>query len=319
MTATCLIPIGDELASSPIGKRDRAPELMRGKARVASERPTTGNELASSSIGLTRRLVLALVAVLLGLGAARAETPFIVVASTTSTQNSGLFDHILPRFTGETGIAVRVVAVGTGAALRLARNGDADVLIVHHRASEEALVRQGFGRARHELMYNDFLIVGPAGDPAGVDGAANAVAALRGIAARRALFASRGDDSGTHKRERALWREAAIDPSTASGTWYRETGSGMGANLNLAAALGAYTLTDRGTWLAFGNRRGLVALFEGDERLRNRYGAILVSPERHPHVKAEYGQRFIHWLLSSTGRAAIRSFEIDGHQLFQVR
>jgi tungstate transport system substrate-binding protein len=252
-------------------------------------------------------------------GRARADAArFIVVASTTSTQNSGLFDHILPMFEARTGIAVRVVAVGTGAALRLARNGDADVLIVHHRASEEAFVREGFGVARHDLMYNDFLLVGPRDDPAGIGSESDVAAALARIARAGALFASRGDDSGTHKRERALWREAGVDPGQSSGRWYRETGSGMGATLNLAAAMGAYTLADRGTWLSFRNRRQLVVLSEGDPRLRNEYGVILVNPTRHPHVKAEWGQALIDWLLSAEGRPAIAGFRIDGETLFHV-
>ncbi len=267
---------------------------------------------------ISRRLFLAASSAFVVAGA-RADAPFITVASTTSTQNSGLFDHILPRFTRESGIAVRVVAVGTGAALRLARNGDADVLIVHHRASEEAFVAAGFGRQRHEVMHNDFLLVGPKDDPAGIAGEANVVQALGAIARTRAPFASRGDDSGTHRREQALWREAGVDPGEASGLWYRELGAGMGATLNLAAALGAYTLTDRGTWLGFGNRRNLVVLSEGDSRLRNTYAAILVDPERHPHVKAVAGQRFIDWLLSPAGRAAIESFEIGGKRLFHAR
>ncbi len=251
-------------------------------------------------------------------GEAATAERFIVVASTTSTQNSGLFDHILPKFRAKTGIEVRVVAVGTGAALRLARNGDADVLIVHHRASEEAFVAAGHGRARHDLMHNDFLLVGPQADPAGIGGGTDAAAALARIAGRGALFVSRGDDSGTHKRELALWAESGVDPRPASGTWYRETGSGMGATLNAAAAMAAYTLADRGTWLSFRNVRELGPLVEGDPRLRNDYGVILVDPARHPHVKAALGQAFVDWLLSAEGRAAIASFRIGGRQLFHV-
>ncbi len=251
-------------------------------------------------------------------GDAVGEAPFIVVASTTSTRNSGLFDYLLPKFRAQTGIEVRVVAVGTGAALRLARNGDADVLVVHHRPSEEAFVAEGYGLARHDLMYNDFLVVGPKPDPAGIAGEADVAVALARIAGRGAIFVSRGDDSGTHKRERALWLASVVDPGPASGGWYRETGSGMGATLNVAAAMAAYTLVDRGTWLSFRNVRGLRALVEGDPRLRNDYGVILVDPARHPHVKAALGQAFIDWLLSAEGRALIESFRIGGWQLFHV-
>ena len=254
-------------------------------------------------------------AAIVGPGAA-AEDPFIVVASTTSTRNSGLFDHILPRFTERTGIAVRVVAVGTGQALRLARNGDADVLLVHHRPSEEAFVAAGFGVKRHDVMVNDFVIVGRRDDPAGVGGATDAEAALRRIAEARVPFVSRGDDSGTHKRELALWRVAGIDVAAASGSWYREAGAGMGATLNSASAMDAYALTDRGTWLAFGNRGALAVLVEGDPRLVNPYGVILVNPAVHPHVKDRLGQAFIDWLTGPEGQAAIGGFRIGGRSPF---
>lgn len=260
--------------------------------------------------------VLLALLICLAAGSARAGQSYITVASTTSTQNSGLFDAILPKFKTASGIAVRVVAVGTGAALRLARNGDADVLLVHHQPSEEAFVKEGFGVARHALMYNDFIIVGPKADPMGIAKAANAAAALTRIAQSRAPFVSRGDDSGTHKRELALWADTGIDPVAHSGTWYRETGSGMGATLNTAAAMDAYTLSDRGTWLSFQNKRGLAILSQGDSELRNQYGVILVSPKRHPHVKDRLGQKFIDWLLSGAGRAAIASHKIGGRQLF---
>ena len=261
-------------------------------------------------------LTLALTVALTVGAAAGEEEPFIIVASTTSTKNSGLFDYLLPRFEAKTGIDVRVVAFGTGAALRLARMGDADVLLVHHTPSEEAFVAAGYGLQRHDLMYNDFLLVGPLSDPTGIKDTSDVVAALRHIAAGRANFLSRGDDSGTHKRERALWREAAIAVGEASGTWYREAGAGMGATLNMAAALGAYTLSDRGTWLSFKNRRDLIELSAGDRRLVNQYGVILVNPERHPHTKAKAGARFIAWLLSSEGQQAIGSFRINGEVLF---
>ena len=241
---------------------------------------------------------------------------FITVASTTSTQNAGLFDHLLPLFEAETGIEVRVVAVGTGQALRLARNGDADLLLVHDRPSEEAFVAEGYGSARFDLMYNDFVVVGPAADPAGIAGTGDAAAAFHRIATAEAPFVSRGDDSGTHRRERALWAAAGVDPFGASGTWYREAGQGMGATLNTATMMEAYTLADRGTWLSMRGRLDLRVMVEGDARLRNQYGATLVSPERHPHVKAALARVFADWLLSPAGQAAIDGFAIDGERLF---
>ena len=241
---------------------------------------------------------------------------FITVASTTSTQNAGLFDHLLPLFEAETGIEVRVVAVGTGQALRLARNGDTDLLLVHDKPSEEAFVAEGYGSERFDLMYNDFVVVGPASDPAGIAGMGDAAAALARIAAAEAPFVSRGDDSGTHRRERALWAAAGVDPSGASGTWYREAGQGMGATLNTATMMEAYTLADRGTWLSMRGRLDLRVMVEGDDRLRNQYGITLVSAERHPHVKAEPARRFAEWLLSPAGQAAIDGFAIDGERLF---
>ena len=267
-----------------------------------------------------RRSVLlgALLAAGLGLtfGPAVAQDKYITVASTTSTENSGLFGHILPMFQDETGIEVRVVAVGTGQAIELAKNGDADVLFVHHKPSEEQFVADGFGVERHEVMYNDFVIVGPASDPAGIKGGKDAVDALAKIAGAEAPFASRGDDSGTHKAELALWEEAGVDVAGASGTWYRETGSGMGPTLNTAAGMDAYALTDRGTWLSFENPQNLGIVVEGDPRLFNQYGIILVSPEKHPHVKTELGQSFIDWVLSDEGQEAIGAFEINGQQAF---
>ena len=241
---------------------------------------------------------------------------FITLASTTSTQNAGLFDHLLPLFEAETGIEVRVVAVGTGQALRLARNGDADLLLVHDKPSEEAFVADGYGSARFDLMHNDFVVVGPASDPAGIAGMGDAAAALAGIAAAKAPFVSRGDDSGTHRREQALWAAAGVDPTGASGTWYREAGQGMGATLNTATMMEAYTLADHGTWLSMRGRLDLRVVVEGDPRLRNQYGVTLVSPERHPHVKAEPARRFTDWLLSPAGQAAIDGFTIDGERLF---
>jgi len=252
----------------------------------------------------------------LALGPATAQDQFITVASTTSTENSGLFGELLPKFQEASGIEVRVVAVGTGQAIELARNGDADVLFVHHKPSEEQFVAEGFGVERHEVMYNDYVIVGPAADPAGVEGSQDVVEALGRIAEGEAPFASRGDDSGTHKAELALWQEAGVDVAGASGTWYRETGSGMGPTLNTAAAMDAYALTDRGTWLSFNNRQNLEIVVEGDPRLFNQYGIILVNPEKHPHIKAELGQTFIDWVLSDDGQEAIAAFQIRGQQAF---
>jgi tungstate transport system substrate-binding protein len=267
-----------------------------------------------------RRSVLfgALLAAGLGLsvGPAPAQDKFITVASTTSTENSGLFGYLLPMFQEKTGIEVRVVAVGTGQAIELARNGDADVLFVHHKPSEEQFVADGFGVERHEVMYNDFVIVGPAADPAGIKGSKDAVDAMKKIATAEAPFASRGDDSGTHKAELALWQEAGVDVAGASGSWYRETGSGMGPTLNTAAGMDAYALTDRGTWLSFDYRQNLAILVEGEPRLFNQYGIILVNPAKHPHVKADLGQKFVDWVLSDEGQQAIADFRIGGQQAF---
>ena len=249
-------------------------------------------------------------------GPASATERFITVASTTSTENSGLFQAILPLFEQATGIAVRVVAVGTGQAIRMAERGDADVLFVHHRPSEERFVAGGFGVERHDVTYNDYVLVGPQVDPAGVGGGSDVVAALARIAEQRAVFVSRGDDSGTHKRELDLWQAAGIDAQAASGSWYRESGTGMGTTLNIASGMGAYTLSDRGTWLNFSNKGDLMILVEGDQRLFNPYGVILANPERHPHVKAADGQRFIDWLLSPDGRQAIAAYRIDGQPVF---
>jgi tungstate transport system substrate-binding protein len=265
---------------------------------------------------LSLSLSLALgTALALGAGTAKAQE-FILVQSTTSTQNSGLFDHILPLFQAETGIEVRVVAVGTGQAIKNAENGDGDVLFVHAKAAEEKFVAEGHGVSRADVMYNDFVIVGPANDPAGVAGMNDVTAALAKLAGAEAPFASRGDDSGTHKAELRLWKAAGIDVQAASGGWYRETGSGMGATLNTGTGMGAYILTDRATWIAFGNKGDYQIAVEGDERLFNQYGIILVNPERHPHVKAEAGQAFIDWVLSGDGQAAIAGYLVDGQQLF---
>jgi tungstate transport system substrate-binding protein len=248
--------------------------------------------------------------------AAVAQTQSITVSSTTSTEQSGLFGHILPVFTQATGITVRVVALGTGQALDVGRRGDADVVLVHDREAEERFVAEGFGGPRRAVMFNDFVIVGPASDPARVNGLRDSVEALTRIAASRAPFVSRGDRSGTHAAELRLWREAGIDVAAGRGAWYREVGQGMGPALNTAAAQNAYILADRGTWLAFRNRQELRIVAEGDERLFNQYGVMLVNPRRHPHVKAEAGQRFIDWLVSPAGQEAIAGYRINGEQLF---
>jgi tungstate transport system substrate-binding protein len=248
--------------------------------------------------------------------ALQADDKFIIVQSTTSTQNSGLFDHILPIFTKKTGIKVRVVAVGTGQALKNAENGDGDVVLVHSKPDEEKFVAEGWGVKRRDVMYNDYIIVGPAADPAKIAEVKDPAEALKRIAAAKAPFASRGDESGTHKAERKLWQEAGVDPAPESGTWYLETGSGMGATLNTAVGKQAYTLTDRGTWLSFANKGDFKILVEGDPKLFNQYGVILVNPAKHEKVKAKEGQAFIDWLTGPEGQAAIASFKIGGEQLF---
>ena len=261
-------------------------------------------------------LVVAMAFVIAGTLSPTAAERFITVASTTSTENSGLFRYLLPLFQHDTGIEARVVAVGTGQAIALAQRGDADVLLVHHKPSEEQFVAGGFGVTRYDVMYNDFVLVGPQTDPAGVKGTTDVAAALAQIAARRAVFVSRGDDSGTHKLELSLWQTIGVDVAAASGTWYRETGAGMGGTLNIASGLEAYALTDRGTWLSFKNRGKLAMLVEGDSRLFNQYGVILVNPAKHKHIKAKDGQAFIDWLLSDRGQQAIAAFRLEGEQAF---
>ena len=268
---------------------------------------------------MIRRAFLGIVAAALAVIAlpdpAAAWEGFIILQSTTSTRNSGLFDHILPMFFEETGIEVRVVAVGTGQAIRNAANGDGDVLLVHARPAEEQFVTEGHGVARANVMYNDFVIVGPPSDPAGIVGMNDVIAALTSIAEAAAPFASRGDDSGTHRAEVGLWKEIGVDVQAASGGWYRETGSGMGATLNIGTGMGAYVMTDRATWVAFANKGDYLIAVEGDPRLFNQYGIILVNPEKHPNVKAELGRRFVDWILSEEGQAAIASHQVDGQQL----
>jgi len=240
----------------------------------------------------------------------------IIVQSTTSTQNSGLYDHILPIFEEKTGIDVRVVAVGTGQALENGRRGDGDVLLVHAKPAEEKFVADGYGVKRYDVMYNDFVLVGPKDDPAGVRGMKNVTAAMKKIAEADVIFASRGDDSGTHKKELSLWRTAGIDPTKASGQWYRETGSGMGATLNTGIGMNAYILTDRATWISFGNKADHEILVERDPALFNQYGIIMVNPEKHPNVNVDAAQTFIDWILSDEGQSAIASFKVEGQQLF---
>ncbi len=265
----------------------------------------------------TRRHLIALAAaLLLGVSGAFAQDKSIVVSSTTSTNDSGLFGHILPMFKAKTGIDVKVVSQGTGQALDTGRRGDADVVFVHAKSQEEKFVAEGAGVKRHPVMYNDFILAGPKGDPAGVKGR-DIVAAFKSIKGKSAPFISRGDKSGTHSAELALWKAAGLDVAGADkGAWYKEIGQGMGAALNTASASNAYVLTDRGTWLSFKNCGDLDIIVEGDNRLFNQYGVILVSPEKHKHVKKELGQAFIDWLVSAEGQKAINDYKINGQQLF---
>jgi tungstate transport system substrate-binding protein len=240
----------------------------------------------------------------------------IVVASTTSTQDSGLFGYILPIFKGKTGIDVKVIAQGTGQALDTGRRGDADVLFVHAKPAEEQFIAEGAGVKRYPVMYNDFVLIGPKSDPAGIAGTKDIVAALSAIKAKGAPFVARGDRSGTHQAELALWKAAGIDIAKEKGPWYRDIGQGMGAALNTASAMNAYGLSDRGTWISFKNRGDLAIAVEGDNRLFNQYGVILVNPQKHPHVKQALGQTFIDWLISLDGQKTIANYKIDGQQLF---
>ena len=245
-----------------------------------------------------------------------AQQNFITVASTTSTEQSGLFKHLLPLFEKKTGIQVRVVALGTGQSLDMGKRGDADVVFVHAKPLEEKFIAEGYGVKRFEVMYNDFVLVGPKSDPAKVGGTRDIVAALQKIKAAQAPFTSRGDKSGTHFAELQLWKLAGVDIAKDKGPWYRDTGSGMGPTLNTAAGMNAYALTDRGTWLSFKNRADLVIAVEGDQRLFNQYGVMLVNPAKHPHVKKEMGQVFVDWVISPEGRKAIADYKIGGEQLF---
>ncbi len=266
--------------------------------------------LAWAVLGLAGSTLLAFA------GPAAAAPGELVLGSTTSTRDSGLTDWLVDAFTEETGIVVRTVAMGTGRALKLGERGDVDLLLVHDTASEERFMAAGFGELRRKVMYNDFVLVGPASDPAGVRDAPDIGEALRGVAASRSWFLSRGDDSGTHKAELRCWMRAGLDPRPDSGTWYRESGAGMGATLNTAAEMGAYTLADRGTWLRFGNRGGLRVVFEGGPALRNVYGVLVVSQARHPHVNAADARRFADWLVSPIGQARIAAFQLEGETLF---
>ena len=251
-------------------------------------------------------------------GGAFAQERTITVASTTSTEQSGLFGYLLPRFTSATGIGVKVVAVGTGQALDLGRRGDADVVFVHDKVAEEKFIAEGFGVKRFDVMYNDFVVIGPKADPAHVAGGRDVAEALRKIAETKAAFVSRGDRSGTHEAELRLWKVAGIDLAASKGEWYREIGQGMGAALNMASSANAYLISDRGTWLAFKNRGELAILTEGDRRLFNQYGVMLVNPAKHPEVKAKDGQAFVDWLIPSAGQKTIADYKVGGEQLFFV-
>ena len=265
---------------------------------------------------LIRRILMALAASAALWTSASAEGKSIVVASTTSTQDSGLFGHILPLFKAKTGIDVRVVAQGTGQALDTARRGDADVVFVHAKPAEEKFLAEGQGVRRYPVMYNDFVLIGPKSDPAGVGGTKDIVAAFKAIKDNKVTFISRGDRSGTHQAELNLWKVAGIDIQAEKGPWYKDVGQGMGAALNIASASNAYVLSDRGTWLSFKNKADLVIAVEGDKRLFNQYGVMLVNPEKHPSVKKELGQQFIDWLVSTEGQDAIANYKINGEQLF---
>jgi tungstate transport system substrate-binding protein len=254
--------------------------------------------------------------VLTAVAPAGAQDRSIVVASTTSTQDSGLFGYLLPLFKAKAGIDVKVIAQGTGQALDTARRGDADVVFVHAKSQEEKFVADGFGVKRFDVMYNDFVLIGPKSDPAGVKGTRDIVAGLKAIQAKAAPFVSRGDKSGTHSAELALWKQAGIDIAATKGPWYREIGQGMGAALNTAGAMNGYVLADRGTWISFKNRGELAIAVEGDKRLYNQYGLILVNPAKFPGIKKEFGQAFIDWLVSAEGQAAIAGYKIGGQQLF---
>jgi tungstate transport system substrate-binding protein len=271
-------------------------------------------------MALSRRTALlaiaSITAIVTLVGPAAAQDTSITVASTTSTEQSGLFGHLLPAFTTRTGIHVRVVAVGTGQALDIGRRGDADVVFVHDRAAEDQFIAEGFGVNRRDVMYNDFVLVGPKSDPAQVAASKDIAVALKRIADAKAAFVSRGDKSGTHAAELRYFKDAGVDVMQGKGSWYRETGSGMGPALNTASSMNAYVLSDRGTWLAFRNRGELAIVVEGDRKLFNPYGVMLVNPARHPHVRQDAARAFIDWLVSPAGQATIASYRVGGEQLF---
>lgn len=262
-----------------------------------------------------RFLISALTFACLTLGA-QAQEKIMTIASTTSTQDSGLFNHLLPLFKAKSGIEVKVIAQGTGQALDTARRGDADVVFVHAKSAEEKFLAEGFGVKRFDVMYNDFVLVGPVGDPAAIKGSKDIVAALKAVQTKAAPFVSRGDKSGTHLAELALWKEAGLDPAAAKADWYKEIGQGMGAALNTSKAMGAYVLSDRGTWISFKGKEGLAIAVEGDTKLFNQYGVMLVNPAKHSHVKADLGQAFVDYVLSGEGQKVIADYKIEGQQLF---
>jgi tungstate transport system substrate-binding protein len=267
---------------------------------------------------LMKRILCAGFAALAFAGAASAQERIITVASTTSTEQSGLFGYLLPRFTAASGIGVKVVAVGTGQALDIGRRGDADVVFVHDKVAEEKFLAEGFGVKRFDVMYNDFVVIGPKADPAHIAGGNDVAEALRKIAEAKAAFVSRGDRSGTHEAELRLWKVAGVDLAASKGDWYREIGQGMGAALNIASSANAYLISDRGTWLAFKNRGELAILTEGDRRLFNQYGVMLVNPARHAGINAQDGQAFVDWLISPAGQNTIAGYKVGGEQLFFV-
>ena len=261
--------------------------------------------------------ILTTLLLLVSAGVANAdEDSFITLSSTTSTDNSGLLEYLIPKFKTKTGIDVRVIAVGTGRALQLGERGDADIVLVHHKTSEEIFIEKGFGLHRRDVMYNDYVIVGPKNDPANIKALKHAADAFKLISQNKLPFISRGDDSGTHKKEVELWSLAKVDAEKDSGDWYREAGAGMGATLNIANGMNAYTMTDRGTWLSFKNRDDLTLLFENDPPLFNQYGVIVVNPDRHGHIKYQQAKQFSDWLISSEGQQAIADFTLEDQQLF---
>ena len=286
---------------------------MNGATRAEFMRVVCASTETEVQSKLCKKYLLLLALVALN---GHAQEKFITVASTTSTEQSGLFKHLLPAFEKKTGIQVRVVALGTGQALEIARRGDADVVFVHDKDAEEKFVADGFGVKRFDVMYNDFVLVGAKSDAARVAGSKDILVAYQKISAAKAPFASRGDKSGTHAAELRLWKAAGVDPQSGKGSWYRETGSGMGPTLNTASAMNAYVFTDRGTWLSFKNRGELTILVAGDQRLSNQYGVMLVNPAKHPHVKKELGQMFVDWVISADGQRGISAYKICGAQLF---